>query len=81
MSFCPQNKLHTNSSFCFCFLELASFRKAEILVLSDNDVIEDPDRDRLAGGLDLLGDLVILAAGFDFPGWVVMLCGVLSYVE
>ena len=43
-----------------------------MLVFADDDVVKDPDRDRLAGGLDLLSDLEILAAGFDFSGRMVV---------
>ena len=58
--------------FVFLYLELASFGETEVLVFSDNDVVKDPDRNRLAGGLDLLRDLEILAAGFDFSGRMVV---------
>ena len=56
----------------FSVLKLASFRETEILVLSDNDVIENPDRNRLTSGLDLLRDLVILATWLNLPRWMVM---------
>ena len=56
----------------FSVLKLASFREAEILVLPDDDVIEGPDRNCLTGGLDLLRDLVILAAWFGLSGRMVM---------
>ena len=59
-------------SLCLVFLKLASFRETEVLVLTDNDVVKDPDRNRLAGGLDLLSDLVVLAAGLDFSGRMVV---------
>ena len=65
----------------FSVLKLTSFREAEILVLPDNDVIEYPDRNCLTRRLDLLRDLVILATWLNLPRWMVMLCGVLSYVE
>ena len=53
-------------------LKRVALGKAEVLVLTHNDVIQHPDRDGLAGSLDLLRDLIVLAARLDLAGGMIV---------